>query len=150
MYKDKDKYEGDGIIALVRETVDGIGHLVAEHIKLARLEVVAEARVAGRKLAQIALIVPIIFMGYALACIGLALLLARWLGSSNAFFLVGGVHVVLGGLAVGLAVAKLRRTHPLRETVQEVGRSVDAIAAGGLPATTNGVVPAPSAPARGL
>ena len=145
----KDKYEGDGIIGLVRETVDGIGHLVGEHIKLARLELVAEAGVAGRKLALIALTLPIVFMGYALACIGLALLLARWLGSSNAFFLVGGVHVVLGGLAIAMAVSRLRRAQPMHETVQEVGRSVDVIAAVGAPAPVNGAS-APSAPARGL
>ena len=146
MHKDKD--QGDGIIGLVRETVDGIGHLVAEHIKLARLELVAEAKVTGRRLALIALVVPIVFMGYALACIGLAVLLARSLGTSNAFFLVGGVHVILGGLAVAVAVARLRRTQTLRETVQEVGRSVDVIAAVGAVATTNGVS-APRAPARG-
>jgi uncharacterized membrane protein YqjE len=147
MYKDKD--EGDGIIALVRETVDGIGHLVAEHVKLARLELVAEAKDGGRRLALIALIVPIVFIGYALVCIGLSLLLARWLGSSNAFFLVGGVHVVLGGVAVTMAAARLRRAQPLRETVQEVGRSVEVIATVGAPVTTNGTS-APQAPARGL
>ena len=146
---EKSKDEGEGIIALVRETVDGIGRLVSEHIKLARLELVAEATTHGRKLAMIALIVPVVFIGYALACVGLAMLLARWLGASNAFFLVGGAHVVLGGVAIAIAVARLRRVQPLRETVHEVSLSVDAIAGIGAGANANGAS-APRAPARGL
>src|SRR6185503_2179061 len=49
MYKGKE--ESDGIIALVKETADGFGHLIAEHVKLARLELVADAKASGRKIA---------------------------------------------------------------------------------------------------
>ena len=134
MYKGKD--DTDGIIALVKETADGFGHLIAEHVKLARLELVADARASARKIAVIALIVPILFVGYAVACVGLAMLLTPTLGAANAFFLVGGGHVVLGGLAIAIAASRLRRVQPMQETVQEVSRSVDAIVAVG--ATSNG------------
>ncbi|HET6147058.1 MAG TPA: phage holin family protein [Polyangia bacterium] len=144
MHKGKD--ESDGIIALVKETADGFGHLIAEHVKLARLELVADARSSARKIAVIALIVPILFVGYALACVGLAMLLGPMIGASNAFFLVGGGQVVLGGLAIAIAVSRLRRVQPLHETVHEVSRSVDAIAAVG--AASNGT-PLPQLPAEG-
>jgi Putative Actinobacterial Holin-X, holin superfamily III len=127
MYKGKD--DSDGIIALVKETADGFGHLIAEHVNLARLELVADAKTSGRKVAVIALIVPVIFIGYALVCVGLAMLLSRWLGASNAFFLVGGAHVVLGGAAIAVAVRRLSDVHPMRETVHEVNRSVEALTA---------------------
>jgi hypothetical protein len=150
MYKGQEKQqkkeESDGIIALVKETADGFGHLIAEHVKLARLELVADAKASGRKIAVIAVIVPILFVGYALACVGLALLLAPSLGASNAFFLVGGGHVVLGGLAIAIAASRLSRVHPLNETAHEVSRSVEAIAAVG--AATNGAS-APRLPAEG-
>jgi hypothetical protein len=143
MYKGKE--DSDGIIALVKETADGFGHLIAEHVRLARLELVADAKAHGQKLAVIALIVPVLFIGYALACVGLALLLARWLGSSGAFFAVGGGHVVLGGIAIAVAVSRLRRVNPMSETVHEVSRSVDALTAVG---ASNGG-PAPDASVRG-
>src|SRR5437764_1159290 len=105
--------DSEGIIALVKETADGFGHLLAEHVKLARLELVADARASGRRIATIALIVPVIFIGYALAAVGLAVLLSRPLGSAAAFFVVGGGHVLLGGIAVAIAANRLRRVHPL-------------------------------------
>src|SRR6266700_479553 len=123
--------DSEGIIALVKETADGFGHLLAEHVKLARLELVADARASGRKIATIALIVPVIFIGYALAAVGLAVLLAHSLGTAGAFFAVGGGHVVLGGLAVAIAAKRLGRVHPMRDTVSEVNRSVALITTAG-------------------
>ena len=143
MYKGKE--ESDGIIALVKETADGFGHLIAEHVKLARLELVADAKVTGRKVAVIALILPILFIGYALACVGLATLLAPSLGTAGAFFLVGGGQVFLGAVAIAIAASRLRQVQPLRETVHEVGLSVEAIAAIG---ASNGA-PAPHTSVRG-
>jgi hypothetical protein len=129
MYKGKD--DSEGIIELVKETADGFGHLIAEHVKLARLELVADAKAHGRKVVGIALIVPVIFVGYALAAVGLAVLLSPSLGAAGAFFVVGGGHVVLGGLAVAIAANRLSHVQPLRETVHEVNRSVEAISAAG-------------------
>lgn len=143
MYKGKE--ESDSIIALVKETADGFGHLIAEHVKLARLELVADAKASARKIAAIALIVPILFIGYALACVGLAVLLAPALGTPGAFFLVGGGQVLLGAVAIAIAAGRLRQVQPLRETVHEVGRSVEAIAAIG---ASNGA-PAPHTSVRG-
>jgi hypothetical protein len=143
MYKGKE--ESDGIIALVKETADGFGHLIAEHVKLARLELVADAKASGRKIAVIALIVPILFIGYGLACVGLANLLSPSLGTPGAFFAVGGGHVLLGAVAIAIAARRLGQVQPLRETVHEVGRSVEAIAAVG---ASNGA-PAPHTSVRG-
>ena len=139
--------DSEGIITLVKETADGFGHLLAEHVKLARLELVADARASGRKIAIIALIVPVIFIGYALAAVGLAVVLAQSLGSAVAFFVVGGGHVVLGGVAVAIAARRLGRVHPLRDTVNEVNRSVELItAAGGANGTP---MPRPNLPVGG-
>jgi hypothetical protein len=143
MYKGKE--ESDGIIALIKETADGFGRLIAEHIKLARLELVADVKSQGRKIVIVALIVPVVFIGYALACVGLATLLAPALGTPGAFFLVGGPHLLLGVGGIAIAVGRLRSAQPLRETAHEVSRSVEAIAAVG---ASNGA-PAPQTSVRG-
>jgi hypothetical protein len=148
----------DSIIALVKETADGIGHLIADHVKLARLELVADVKTQGRRVAAIALVIPFIFLGYSLVWVGVAFALARWLGGAGAFFAVGGLHLVGGGIGVGLAVAKLKKGHLMRETSTEVSRSLATLsapaavtngssAAGHIPVRASSPSPSPSAAA---
>lgn len=125
MYKTSGRGDGDSIIALIKETADGFGHLLADHIKLARLELVADVKSYGRQVALIALIVPILFIGYIVVCFGLAALLARWLGHAGALFLVGGSHIAIGAVAIGIAIARLRRAQPMSESVEEMSRSME-------------------------
>jgi hypothetical protein len=129
MYKDQRRDEHEGIIELVKETADGFGHLLAEHVKLARLELVADIKTHARQVAVIALIVPLLFIGYALVCVGVAIFLSQWLGRSAAFFLVGGLQIVLGGLAIAIVAGRLRRAKLLNETASEVNRSVATLTA---------------------
>ena len=124
MYKDQARGENEGIIALVKETADGFGHLIADHIKLARLELVSDVKAYGRQVALIALIVPFLFIGYGVLCFGLAALLARWLGQAGALFLVGGAHIGIGALAIAVAAGRLRRVQPMRDSANQVGRSM--------------------------
>jgi hypothetical protein len=127
MYKDQGN--SDSIIALIKETADGFGHLLADHIKLARLELVADVKSYGRQVALIALIVPILFIGYTILCLGFAALLAPLVGRAGSLLLVGGVHVVIGAAAIMLAVGRLRRAQPMSESVEEMSRSMETFAA---------------------
>jgi hypothetical protein len=121
----KDQANGDSILALIKETADGFGHLLADHIKLARLELVADVKSYGRQVALIALIVPILFIGYAILCFGLAAALAPWLGRAGGLFLVGGAHIVIGAVAIAVVVRRLRRAQPMSESVEEMNRSME-------------------------
>ena len=121
----KDQANGDSILTLIKETADGFGHLLADHIKLARLELVADVKNYGRQVGLIALIVPILFIGYAILCVGVATALAPWLGRAGGFFLVGGAHVVIGAGAIMMAVRRLRRAQPMSESVEEMSRSME-------------------------
>jgi Putative Actinobacterial Holin-X, holin superfamily III len=123
--------EGDGLLVLVRETLDGIGRLVGEHMKLARLEVQADIRAYGRSLTTLLLVVGIFALAYCLACVGLALVLARWVALPTVFFLLAGAHVVAGAVVGGVAITRLRSVHPLRETAHELERSVTALTSAG-------------------
>jgi len=137
MYKDQ---PSDSILALIKETADGFGHLLADHIKLARLELVADVKSYGRQVALIALIVPVLFMGYAIVCLGLAALLAPLVGHAGGLFLVGGAHIVIGAVAIMVAVSRLRRAQPMAESVEEMSRSMETFA----PARTGNGAPAHS------
>jgi hypothetical protein len=129
MYKDRGKEEGDSIISLVKETADGLGHLIADHIRLARIELVSDFKNYAQHIGVVAAVIPFLFLGYALACVGLSVVLARWLGLAPAFLAVGGFHLVAGTVAVVLALRRLRRTRLMDDTVYQVGRSVSTITA---------------------
>ncbi len=121
--------EGEGLLTLVRETVDGIGRLISEHLKLARLEFQADIKSYGRSVAVLLLVAGFFALSYGLACVGLALFLSRFMQAANAFFLVAGGHFLIGAIAGAIALRRLHATQPMRETVTEVERSVSALAA---------------------
>jgi hypothetical protein len=131
---DSDSHGSDGIIGLVRETADGLSQLIADHIKLARTEIAADARVYARQSAVLAVAGFVLALGYALACVAASLALARYLGTALAFICVGGLHILAGAIAVGVALRRMRRTRLLGESVAEMGRSVSALS----PAMTSG------------
>jgi len=135
----KDQASSDSILALIKETADGFGRLLADHIKLARLELVADVKSYGRQVALIALIVPVLFMGYAIVCLGVAALLAPLVGHAGGLLLVGGAHIVIGAVAIVMAVRRLQRAQPLAETVGEMSRSMETFA----PARAGNGAPAP-------
>jgi uncharacterized membrane protein YqjE len=151
MYKDQGNSES--ILALIKETADGFGHLLADHIKLARLELVADVKSYGRQVALIALIVPVLLIGYAIVCLGVAALLAPLIGHAGSLFLVGGAHVVLGAIAIMVAVGRLRRAQPMSDSVEEMSRSMETFAparvGNGVPASARSPSPFPPSSSRG-
>lgn len=116
--------------SLVKETVDGLGHLVAEHVRLAKLELLEDLESMIRQAAHVAVVVAFGFVGYLFLCAGGVALLAPTLGTANAAFLVGGVHAALGALGLVLSLAKLSRTRVMDGTALEVHRTVSALSAG--------------------
>jgi hypothetical protein len=123
----------DSIIGLVRETADGFGRLVADHIKLARTEIVADAKIYGRQTTVLVIASVVLVIGYGLACVAAALALGPFLGTAVAFVCVGGLHLLAGAIAIAVALRRIRRTRLLSETVTEVSRSVSALAPDGTP-----------------
>ncbi len=104
-----------------------LGHLVAQHIALARLELGETARRTGVSVAQIAACAPLVLVGYAFLNAALALALGRWLPLAGAVALVGLLNVAGGTLGVVLAARGLRRPK-LDESVHELERTAQALA----------------------
>jgi len=119
----------DGIIALVKETASGFGQLVADHIRLARLEMTADAKSYARDIGMLVVGGFILAVGYGLACIAAGTALARIMGAPMAFVCLALLHMVVGAIALGLIVRRMKSLQLMHETKHEVSRSVDALTA---------------------
>ena len=116
-----------------------LGHLVSQHIALAKLELGETARRTGVGVAQIAAFAPLVLVGYAFLNAALALVLGRWLSLPGAVALVGLLNVVGGVLGVVLGARAFRRP-ALDDTALELERTMNALAPA-RPADRNGHVP---------
>ncbi len=119
--------EGEGIVARLKETADGLGELVSDHVKLARIELVAEAKSYGRSVAVLGVAAIVLVIGYAFAWTAAALVLARWVGAPLAFVIVAAPHLIGGVVAIVLAIGKMRQTQVLPESTLEASRSLNAL-----------------------
>jgi hypothetical protein len=120
--------EREGIVGLIRETIDGLRDLIADHIKLARVEMVSDAKTYGRSIAVLVVAGLVLAIGYVFGLIAAALALGRVWGTPLAFVAVAALHLIGGGVALASAMAKMRRTHPLHDTVVEAKDSLTALA----------------------
>jgi uncharacterized membrane protein YqjE len=116
-----------GIIALVKETASGFGQLVADHIRLARLEMTADAKSYVRDGSMLLIAGFIVAAGYGLACIAAGTALGRIIGAPLAFAGLALLHLIVGGIALAAVVRRMRKVQLMQGTKQEVSRSVGAL-----------------------
>jgi len=100
--------------AQLRELVDAFSDLVAQHVRLARLELAQDARFIGVRVGVIALLAPLFLVGWGFLCVALALAIHRTLSADVAFLIVGLLNLVLGGVGIGFA-AKSLSTHKVMD-----------------------------------
>ena len=120
--------ESPGLSDLMARLVDGLGELLAQHVALARLELRDEAHAVARVFGTVALVVPLLVVGYAMMCFAVAFALATRLGVPGAVALVGAANLVVGGLALVGVRRTLQRPH-LPQTSEAVRESAAALAA---------------------
>jgi len=120
--------EGDGIIALVRETADGLGKLIADHVKLARVELVSDARFYVRDLAVMAAAGLVLLVGYVLGLLAAGMALGRAINNTPlAFAAVAALHLIAGAIGIVVAAKRAKRVRLMHDTAEEVSRSVSAL-----------------------
>jgi len=118
--------EAPGVTDLVARLVDGLGELLAQHVALARLELGDEVQAVSRVLGTVALVTPLLAVGYALLCLALALALSPWLSLPGGVALVGAANLLGGGLGLWAVRRTLRRPRlagtqeALRESTTEL------------------------------
>jgi hypothetical protein len=133
MYQSRDD-DRDGIVSLVKETADGLSRLVADHIRLARTEMIADARRYARGLGVTAAAAGLLGLGYVLGCVAGALALATVIGGPLAFAAVAGLHLLVGAVVMVVGMRQLRAERPMQETAAEVSRTVAVLTADSAPA----------------
>jgi hypothetical protein len=116
-----------GIIGLVKETAEGLGKLLGDHVRLARIELVADIKGYSRDVAILVVAAVVVIIGYAFAWVAGGLALARLIGGPLAFGVIAFVHLVAGAVAAAVAARRARATRPLQGTSTEVERSVRAL-----------------------
>ncbi len=119
----------DGLLSLLNQTADGVGHLVAKHIRLVHLEIVADAKRLAWEAVFVALSAFVVVLGYAMLWLGIALLLAKMMSLASALLLSGGLHLGGGSVALTWAIARVRKPSTMRHTSDEVTRSLVALSA---------------------
>jgi uncharacterized membrane protein YqjE len=123
----KDEPEQPGVTDLVARLVDDFGQLLAQHVELARIEIAEEARSVSQVLGTLALFTPLLVVGYAMLCFGVAFALAPLLSTPGAVLLVGALNVVVGGVGLLRVRAALKRNH-LAESTAAVRESAQFLA----------------------
>src|SRR5688572_8458954 len=63
-----------GTTGLARDTAASLGHLIDQHVQVARVELAAELKELGRRARLVVVLAALVAVGYALAVAGLAVL----------------------------------------------------------------------------
>jgi hypothetical protein len=117
-----------GLTALLGRMTDGFSKLVTQHLALARLELMDDARAMGTDVARIAAFVPFVLVGYAFLCAALSAFLARWMGWDGSLAVVGALNLVVGGVGIARAATRLKSHRLMDDTTEELTRSVEVLA----------------------
>jgi uncharacterized membrane protein YqjE len=116
----------------LRELVDAFSELVAQHVRLARMELTQDARFVGVRVGLIAAFAPLILVGYGFLCVALALALRRWMEADLAFLIVGVLNLAIGGGVIAVVARQLGSRKVLDATLRELDHSTALL----LPART--------------
>lgn len=107
----------------IRELVDAFSELVAQHVRLARMELAQDARFVGVRVGLIAALAPLILVGYGFLCVALALALRRVMAADLAFLLVGVLNLLIGGVGIAIVGRQLGERKVMSATITELDTS---------------------------
>jgi hypothetical protein len=101
--------------------------LVAAQVKLVRLELHADARNLGARLARVAVFLPLAFLGYALLTGAAVHALTSLIGLGWALVALGAVNALVGGWGLFHATRTLRQVRVLDRSRDELARSLETV-----------------------
>ena len=109
---------------MATNTAEGLADLFAAQIKLARLELSLDLRLALKRVGRIALFIPPLVVGYAFAMAALASILATYWGRIAALGSVAALQIAVAGIGLQQTLSALRRTPVLERTGADLTGSV--------------------------
>lgn len=113
------------MIEAATKTAEGLTDLFVAQIKLARLELSLDLRSVVRRLAWIALFLPLLIVGYVFAMVALSSFLTPHCGRIAAVGAVAGLQLAVAGVGLQRALSALRRTSILQRTSADLTVSVE-------------------------
>ncbi len=135
----------NGIGNQMQRIVDGFATLVREHVALARLEFIEDAKAVGGDAARVAIFAPFLLVGYLLTCVAVGVFIGNAIGAGWGFLIVGALNLLVGGVGLMVALSHLRKRRVLGETVQEIRASAALLSRAPKTDTSNSTLP-PEAP----
>lgn len=111
----------------LHELVDAFSELVAQHVRLARMELSEDARFIGARVGVIAALAPLILVGYGFLCVALALTLRRVMAADLAFLLVGLFNLAVGIIGISRVAKQLSGRKVLDASMEEFEASRSVI-----------------------
>jgi uncharacterized membrane protein YqjE len=126
------KPNSDGKIAtLLTSIADGLGHLITEHIALAKIEITGDATALARSLGQAAAFLVLVLIGYGFLSAALVAFLApERMSYFAALLIVGGGNLTVGAIGAYLGLRRVSARPVMRESLQELDRSAAVLSAG--------------------
>ena len=112
------------MVQLATDTAQELADLFAAQIKLARLELSLDLRLALKRVTRIALFIPPLVVGYAFAMMALCAFLTPYCGRLAALGSVATLQIAVAGIGLQRTVSALRRTPILERTSADVTGSV--------------------------
>jgi uncharacterized membrane protein YqjE len=126
------KPNSDGkIAALLTNIADGLGHLITEHIALAKIELTGDAMALARSLGQTVAFLSLVLVGYGFLSAALVAFLAPdRMSYAAALLIVGGGNLIVGAIGAYSGLRRMSARPVMRETLQQLDRSAAALSAG--------------------
>ena len=128
-----------GLADLLKGTAEQFVQLVGSQAKLVRLEFREDVRSLGDKFARVALVVPLVFMGYTFVMAGTTVALGRLIGIMLALFVVGGAHLIVGAALTIAALGQIKRLALLDRSREEFAHSAKSVANAASPPETGSI-----------
>lgn len=112
-----------GLADLLAQMADGLGKLFTQHVALAKLELLEDAKKMGSAAALVLAFLPFIGLGYAFLCGAAAVALTpRW-GLGLSLLAVAGANLVVGAVGVTAALIRMRQRNLMGGSVDELSKS---------------------------
>lgn len=116
-----------GVSVLAKEAALDLGHLLAQHVKVAQLELQAEMHGMGRRACLIGVLATLVVLGYGLAIAGLAVLMGGHSAIGIPLIIVGLVHIAGAGVGLLFSPLRPRRGRLMRRSSAAMSSSLAAL-----------------------
>lgn len=110
--------------ASLRSLADALSELVAQHLRLARLELGRDARALGADVALFGACALVAAVGYVFVCVSLALALSTVMPETAAFGALGLANLAAAAAVASRAASRLRGRRIAATTAAELRTSV--------------------------